>query len=795
MTYTAKDIATIINADLHLVNETVINEIVIDSRKIQSPEQSVYFALSGFNRDGHNFIADAYDEGVRNFVISHTIDFNTFPNANFIKVDDTLTALQLLTAAHRNRFSIPVIGITGSNGKTIVKEWLFQLLQPEYNIVRSPRSYNSQIGVPLSVWQMNETHTLAIFEAGISRPGEMEKLEKIIQPTIGLFTNIGEAHSEGFTSQEQKLKEKEKLFVNAKRPASLHITATKSEGNYTVITAQYENHPENVSIRIPFRDNASVQNAITCWQLMLMLGYDDEVIKTRMALLEPVNMRLELKKAINGCYVINDSYSADLTSLEIALQFLDQHSSGSNKTVILSDFLQSAIPDHRLYERVLDALRKHSIKKVIAIGARIVEFITILREEGIEIEIYDSTDKFIDHFRFSTLKDEFILIKGARRFGFERIVQQLEQKAHGTVMEINLSAIIHNLKEHQKYLKPDTKVMAMVKAFAYGSGGAEIAGILQFHKVDYLGVAYTDEGIELRNAGIRLPIMVMNPEENTFESIVEYNLEPELYSLTILRSFNRFLVSQGLKNYPVHLEIETGMNRLGFGEGEADELIDIIKDTGLVKVKSIFSHLVASEEPGLDTFTLQQAEKFSSVCRRIQKGLDYSVLIHIANSAAAIRHPELQMNMVRLGIGLYGINNTGSDKLKLQTVATLKSTIAQIKNLSKGESVSYNRKTIMEKDSVIATIRVGYADGYPRRLGNGKGFVSVNGKVVPVVGTVCMDMLMADITEVENVNEGDEVIIFGDQLPVTEMAAWAGTIPYEIMTGISQRVKRVYFQE
>ncbi|MCB0776744.1 MAG: alanine racemase [Chitinophagaceae bacterium] len=795
MIYTAKDIATIINADLHLVNETAVTEIVIDSRKIQSPEQSVYFALNGLSRDGHSFIQDAYDEGVQNFVVSQVIDYKKFPKASFLKVEDTLAALQLLTATHRKRFSIPVIGITGSNGKTIVKEWLFQLLQPEYNIVRSPRSYNSQIGVPLSVWQMNETHTLAIFEAGISRSGEMEKLEKVIQPTIGLFTNIGEAHSEGFTSQEQKLKEKEILFVNARRPASLRITAIKPEGNYSVVTAQNEDHPESTSIRIPFRDNASIQNAVTCWQLMLMMGYDDEVIKTRMALLEPVNMRLELKKAINGCYVINDSYSADLTSFEIALNFLDQQSSGSGKTVILSDFLQSAIADQELYDKVIAALQKHAIRKVIAIGSRIVKFISILREEGIEVEIYDSTDEFIDHFRFSTLKDEFILVKGARRFGFERIVQELEQKAHGTVMEINLSAIIHNLKEHQEHLKPGTKVMAMVKAFAYGSGGAEIAGILQFHKVDYLGVAYADEGIELRKAGIHLPIMVMNPEENTFESIVEYNLEPELYSLTMLRSFSRFLVSQGLKNYPVHLEIETGMNRLGFSEEEADELAGIIKSTGLIKVKSIFSHLVASEEPELDTFTLEQAEKFSSIAGRIQKYLDYNILIHIANSAAAIRHPELQMDMIRLGIGLYGIDNTRSDKLKLQTVTTLKSTVAQIKNIKKGESVSYNRRTIMEKDSVIATIRIGYADGYPRRLGNAKGFVVIKGKLVPVAGTVCMDMLMADITGIENVNEGDEVIIFGDQLPVTELADWAGTIPYEIMTGISQRVKRVYFQE
>jgi alanine racemase len=643
---------------------------------------------------------------------------------------------------------------------------------------------------------MNEHHTLGIFEAGISQPGEMEKLENIIQPTIGVFTNIGEAHSEGFTSIQQKEEEKRLLFKKAVMPAELEIVDIKSGAEKSIIIARKNNElTPLLSIEIPFTDAASIQNAITCWQVMLHLGYDNKLIQSRMKNLMSVNMRLELKKGINHCLIINDSYSADLSSLLMALNFLDQQSGEGKKTVILSDFLQSSLPDEQLYKQIMDNLEKHQVKKLIGIGEKISHYLQNYQSLKIKTEFFSSLSDFLLQFRSSGFKDETILIKGARKFAFENIVQILEQKAHQTILEINLNAIVHNLKEFQRLLKPSTKVMAMVKAFAYGSGGAEIAGILQYHKVDYLGVAYADEGVELRKAGISLPVMVMNPEENAFETIVEHNLEPELYSFELLNSFDAFLKKEGVQFYPVHIEIETGMNRLGFATDEVDLLSTIINSTTSFKVQSVFTHLASSEDPVQDEFTKSQFELFAESAKKLQQNLGYSILQHIANSAAIIRLPELQMDMVRLGIGLYGINSAITGNLNLQTVATLKSTIAQIKNLRKGESVSYNRKGIVKKDSVIATIRIGYADGYPRRLGNGIGKILVNGKLAPVVGTICMDMFMADVTEIPGVKVGDDVIIFGKDLSVQELSKWAETIPYEIMTGISQRVKRVYFEE
>jgi Alr-MurF fusion protein len=781
------------------VADSAVEYLVLDSRKIYSPATSLFFALKGDRRDGHLFIAEVYKKGVRNFVVSDPPNNITYPEANFVVVENSLEALQQLAAYHRKQFTIPVIGITGSNGKTIVKEWLYQLLQPEYTIVRSPKSYNSQIGVPLSVWQMNEQHTLAIFEAGISQPGEMEKLEKIIQPTIGVLTNIGEAHNEGFISIEQKETEKRILFKNAVLPPPLEIIEIKKQPGSTIINSKSDkNSTETISIEIPFTDDASVQNAITCWQLLLMLGYDNDVIKGRMKLLLPVNMRLELKKGINHCNIINDSYSADLSSLEIALNFLNQQNAGSKKTVILSDFLQSGLKDEDLYTFLLETLKKHNVDRLIGIGEKITKALhplTIHSDFPVKAELHTSTENFIKQFRSSQFKEETILVKGARVFGFEKIVQLLEQKVHQTVLEINLNAIVHNLKVYQRHLNPSTKIMAMVKAFAYGSGGAEIAGILQYHKVDWLGVAYADEGVELRKAGITLPIMVMNPEESAFESLIEYNLEPDIYSFDMLHSFDAFLQQEGLQQYPVHIEIETGMNRLGFATEETENLADYLQKTSSLKVQTVFSHLAASEDPSQDDFTIQQFNLFQQAVSQLKEKLHYSFLQHIANSGAIFRLPQLQLDMVRLGIGLYGIDSGGTRQAELQPVATLKSTVAQIKNVKAGESVSYNRKGIVKRDSVIATIRIGYADGFSRRLGNAIGKMWLRGKLVPVIGTVCMDMTMIDVTDSKDVREGDEVIIFGKQLPIQQLAEWAGTIPYEVMTGISQRVKRVYFEE
>jgi Alr-MurF fusion protein len=823
MIYTIQHIATITRGAARLANnESVIEQLLLDSRKVYSPGTSLFIAIKGARRDGHAFIKDIYNKGVRNFIISEAVTVDEFTGANFITVENTLTALQQIAAHHRKHFSTPIIGITGSNGKTIVKEWLYQLLHHDYAVVRSPKSYNSQIGVPLSVWQMNEGHTLGIFEAGISQPGEMEKLQSIILPNIGVLTNIGEAHSEGFSSTAEKLNEKLRLFTNAdiiiacndneeinkgldatgrklftwgkSKRADTEIIAVKKQIHSTTISLRFK--AETLVFNIPFTDDASIENVITCCCVLIYLNVSFQKITAGMNLLQPVNMRLELKKGINNCAVINDSYSADLSSFNIALNFLHNQSAGSKKTVILSDFLQSGLAEDELYKQIAVSLQQHKVNVVIGIGEKISNHLpTALSFSPIEQHYFTNTESFIQHYRFSQLKDETILIKGARVFEFEKIVHLLEQKAHQTVLEINLTAIAHNLKQYQQLLNSSTKVMAMVKAFAYGSGGAEIAGVMQYHKADYLGVAYADEGVELRKAGITLPIMVMNPEVNTFDVITDYNLEPEIYSFELLKEFDKYLQQEGLTQYPVHIEIETGMNRLGFNPDETEQLINLLIGTSSFKVQSVFTHLAAGEEAAQDEFTLLQADKFKQVADTLKNSLGYSFMSHISNSAAILRHPELQMDMVRLGIGLYGIDTGNSGKLNLQTVATLKSTIAQLKKLKPGDTVSYNRKGIITKDTLIATVRIGYADGFSRKLGNGIGKLFVKNKLVPVIGTVCMDMVMIDVTDIAGIKEGDDVIIFGKELPVQQVAAWAGTIPYEIMTGISQRVKRVYFEE
>ncbi|MBS1631387.1 MAG: bifunctional UDP-N-acetylmuramoyl-tripeptide:D-alanyl-D-alanine ligase/alanine racemase [Bacteroidetes bacterium] len=826
MSYSTNEISSMMDGELlQFYKDLSIDHLLLDSRRIVSPASSVFFALKGPRRDGHQFISELYKKGVRNFVVCDKTDYSLFPEANFILVDDTLIALQNLVAQHRERFKFPVIGITGSNGKTIVKEWLYQLLQNEYNIVRSPKSYNSQIGVPLSVWQMNNQHTLGIFEAGISGQGEMNRLERIVLPDIGILTNIGEAHSEGFMDRGHKFREKMTLFRNCKvligrdidfdgqeeilefMGSDLQVLTwgssdknnfiVKSIDKYvkeTSITLFYE-FQEN-TITIPFADDASIENAITCYCLLLHLGIDQDKIAERMKKLQPVNMRLELKKGLNHCSIINDSYSTDLSSLEIALNFLDQQSTGFKKTIILSDLLQTGISDEELYQHIAHTLQQHNINRVIGIGDKISHYLSVLLQAtSLQQDYYLRTESFLKQFRTSQFREEAILVKGARIFEFESIVQLLEQKSHQTVLEVNLTALASNLKQYQHQLKPSVKIMAMVKAFAYGSGGAEIAGVLQYHKVDYLGVAYADEGVDLRKAGITLPIMVMNPEERSFDAIIENNLEPEIYSFELLQSFDTFLQKENLKNYPVHIEIETGMNRLGFSGEDMLALANTINATSSFRVQSVFSHLAAAEDPVQDDFTKKQFSLFLKYTGKLKEHLGYSFLTHIANSAAIVRHPEMQLDMVRPGIGLYGINTVPDSKLNLQTVATLRSTIAQIKKLKAGETVSYNRLGILGKDSVIASIRIGYADGYPRRLSNGVGKVWVNDRLAPVIGIVCMDMMMIDITGIPDVKEGDEVILFGKELNVETVAQWADTIPYEIMTGISQRVKRTYYEE
>lgn len=770
----------------------LIEQLLIDSRKAYTPATSLFFALTSSRRNGHDYIGDLYQKGVRCFVVTQTIEEVAYPNAIIIKVPDAIKALQQLAAAHRAQFSIPVIGITGSNGKTIVKEWLFQLLQPDFKIARSPKSYNSQIGVPLSVWQLKSYHQLAIFEAGISQPGEMVHLQKIIQPTIGVLTNVGPAHSEGFTSMEEKESEKRMLFLNASLPPALHLVQATSSTGFTTLQATGALLPAGGSITIPFTDAASIQNALRCWEVLLFLQIPQSVIQERMQKLIPVELRLHLLKGINDCQLINDAYSADIDSLEIALNFLQQQGGSLRRTVILSDFFESGEPDAALYSRIQQLLRQAGVEQLITIGPRIGA--ALAASAGLWVlEQYVDTNQFIQSLYPRKFQHAIILLKGARTFELERIIPLLEDKIHGTRLEIDLAAVVANLNQYRQQLSSGTRLMAMVKAFAYGSGATEIAQVLQYQGVDYFGVAYADEGVALRQAGITTPIMVMNTEVSAFAALVDYQLEPVLFCFSLLQSFDAFLQQQGLQGYPIHLELETGMHRLGFAQDEIPAIISYLRSTPSFTIQTVFSHLAASEDPAADAFTAKQFSLYQLGVAQLEKGLAITILKHIANSAAAIRHKALQLDMVRIGIGLYGVES--SVQFTLTPALTLRSTIAQIKKVSTGSSISYNQKTILQHDAIIGTVRLGYADGYPRQLGNGVGQVLVKGQLVPIVGTICMDMFMIDLTAVPSVEEGEEVILFGKELPVQQVANWAHTIPYEILTGISQRVKRVYFQE
>lgn len=824
--YTLTHIAGIVQGTLLAGGpSTPILYLLQDSRRVIHPGSSLFFALRTARRNGHDFITDAYKAGVRQFVVSEPIPPEVIPGAGILLVDDTLRALGDLAAFHRARFQLPVVGITGSNGKTIVKEWLYQLLQDLYTIVRSPRSYNSQIGVPLSVWQIRPEDTLGVFEAGISLPGEMERLEPILRPTYGILTNIGAAHDEGFTGRAEKLREKLRLFTRASwlvyhqddvlireevaafqrnhdirlfswsrndPGATLHIFRMRAEAGRTTFHAHYQGR--EVSVSIPFTDEASIENALHCWSLLLLIDTPMEHIRATMARLQPVAMRLELKQAIHQCTLINDSYSADLDSLYIALDFLSQQHQHPRKTVILSDLLETGLGENAIFSAVAAALKQRKIDRLVGIGPAIGR--ARERFDAIpECVFFKDTDDFIQQFPNLTFRDESILLKGARAFAFERISRLLELQAHQTVLEIDLDAMAYNLQAHRGLLRPRTKIMAMVKAFSYGSGSYEIANALQFHKVDYLAVAYADEGVHLRNAGITLPIMVMNPETSAYETLVHHHLEPELFSFPVLKTFRDYLEEEGIQRYPVHIKLDTGMHRLGFMPTETEALARLLEKDAALEVKSVFSHLAASEDPAEDGFTRLQAERFEEGCRLLRAALPYPFLRHLDNTAGALRHPDLQFDMVRLGIGLYGVDSTGNSTLALREVSTLKTNIAQVRRLEVGETVGYNRRGKILQPSVIATVRIGYADGYPRRLGNGVGKMLVRGKLAPTIGAIAMDMAMLDITGIEGVEEGDDVVIFGTGLSVTEVARWADTIPYEILTGVSQRVRRVYFEQ
>jgi len=734
-----------------------------------------------------------------------------------------LLALQVIASNHRSQYSYPVIGITGSNGKTIVKEWLNQLLANRYRIIRSPRSYNSQIGVPLSVWEMEEKHQLAIFEAGISQKGEMDVLANIIQPTIGILTSMGTAHQEGFENETEKRNEKWKLFQKAQviiaplsdvalrdndvaqnlsfpiiitwsrtDEASLKIKSEKITQGQTHLQANYLG--TDIQLVIPFTDLISVNNTITCLLTLLYLQMPMSEIQEGISQLRHLDMRMQIKKGIQHCYILNDSYSNDIHSLQLALTYATQQAGALPITLILSDIAQLN-QDPVQYEQLLQQLAVFPIKKLITIGAELAKALQqnkILQNKGVHVISFDTTQQCIHQIDIHSFKEEFILIKGARIFELEKINELLQLQVHKTMAEINLTTLVSNYKKIKNVVGSKVKIMAMVKAFGYGTGSVEIARILQFHHVDYLSVAYADEGVVLRQAGIHVPIMVMNVDETTFDTLVKYHMEPEIFSISQYEQFDQYIKNQAISNFPIHIKLNTGMNRLGFDMDTIEKLCGALKSNARLKVQSIFSHLSASGNKNFETFTHQQLDLFNSAAKKIEATLGYTTLKHIANSDAILLNSNFHLDMVRLGIGLYGATQGA---IALEPVIQLTTTISQIRHLKKGDTVGYNRAGVLLRDSIIATVRLGYADGYSRQLGLGKGAMWVNGLLAPIVGDICMDMTMIDVTDIPSVSEGDSVQVFGKNLALTQVAKWAGTIPYEILTSIGQRVKRIYIAD
>lgn len=840
MSYTLSEIARA----THAVNTVIrsdfsVRQLLIDSRSLAATNDVLFVAIPGERHDGHAYITDLYQRGVRAFLITRSNEsfIDSCKDASFIVVEDALLALQQLATFHRNKFSFPVIAITGSNGKTIVKEWIWQLLRDELSIVRSPKSYNSQVGVPLSVWNMDASNTLGIFEAGISRPGEMARLNAIIRPDIVLFTNVGTAHDENFSDRTQKTNEKLQLVTNAKviiyckddaglheaikskslstftwsrkSKADLQISKVAKGKMETVIQGIFSNRFHEITI--PFIDDASVENAIHCWALLFCLSSPPgasvaippalashlELIANRFATLSPVAMRLEMKSGLNNCSVINDSYNSDVGSLSVALDFLNAQQQHPKRTLILSDILQSGKSEQELYADVAEQVKAKGVDRFIGIGPALQRSQSLF--SGTPSAFYASTQDFIAAFETSSFHNETILLKGARAFQFEQIGKLLQQKSHETVLEIDLSAMVHNLNYVRSRLNPGTKLMVMVKAFSYGSGSFEIANILQFHRVNYLAVAYADEGSDLRRSGITLPIMVMNPEEQSYDTMIANKLEPEIYSFRVLQLFEEAArryrkTHPATEPVPVHIKFDTGMKRLGFAEEDMNELVVRLKNSKDLVIRSVFSHLVASDEAEHDEFTRRQVKQFTRICDEMKKHFDYPFMRHILNSSGILRFPDAQFEMVRLGIGLYGIAAEAEDQKHLKNVSTLRTTISQLRQVKAGETIGYSRKGLATEDLVIATVPIGYADGLHRVLSNGKGKMWINGKAARIIGNVCMDMCMLDVTGI-SCKEGDDVIVFDNEHSIEEVAKDMGTISYEVLTNVSPRVKRVYWQE
>ncbi|MBL3654776.1 bifunctional UDP-N-acetylmuramoyl-tripeptide:D-alanyl-D-alanine ligase/alanine racemase [Fulvivirga sediminis] len=788
-----------------------ISYLLTDSRKSFFARGALFFAISGKRHDGHDYISNLYNEGVRQFVVEKNLDVTPYPNSNFIQVDNVIEALQAIAQYHRETYKLLCVGITGSNGKTIIKEWLHQMLSPYKKVVKSPHSYNSQIGVPLSVWQINDLHEVGIFEAGISTTGEMQKLAHIIQPEIGIFSNIGSAHAQGFYSIEEKVKEKALLFKNTRRviyckdhelidqhlkdkgftwgyseQADIHIISQESKLGVTSMQISYEGN--NHVLNFPFSSEAALQNSLHCVAFLTLMGFDFSIIQKGLDKLQTIPMRLEMKKALNGSSLIDDTYNNDLAGLRIAVEFLSHQTQHPKRTVILSDIQQSDLEEKGLYQQINTIFKSADINRLIGIGPVLTK-----NKDCFDIpsSFYKNTTDFLNDFDLSQLQNELILVKGARSFTFEKVVRALEERLHGTQLQINLDALTHNLNFYKSQLKSHTKLMVMVKAFAYGSGSLEIANLMQFHRVDYLGVAYADEGMFLRTNGIYLPIMVMNPSEDSFENIIKYDLEPEIYNLNILKHFISYLDGRSAK---IHLKLDTGMHRLGFEGQDLEELLNILKNHPNLRVKSIFSHLAGADGAEHKDFSYQQAQKLKNWVNIIKERLQYSPIVHLLNSPGIIRFPDLQFDMVRLGIGLYGLDTNNLQQHHLLPISRLKTMISQIKTVKPGETIGYSRKGKVNQEMKIATIAIGYADGFNRGFSNGNGEVWINGKKAPVIGNVCMDMTMVDITNID-AREGDEVEVFGEHVTITEMAEKINTIPYEILSNVSQRVKRIYYTE
>ena len=838
MKYSIEKVATLIGARRYGTCQGDIRWLLTDSRSLCFPEETLFFALKTQRNDGHRYIDDLYRRGVRHFVVEQVPEhYDTrFPEANFLRVPHTLAALQRLAERHRDEFDVPVVGITGSNGKTMVKEWLYQLLLPSQKIVRSPRSYNSQIGVPLSVWLLNEQTEVGIFEAGISQPGEMMALRDIIQPTIGVLTCLGSAHQENFRSMEEKCMEKLELMhdtqamvycsdndvisrcirrMNYKgekiswsqcdEKATLFVAGVRRQTSGVssqVMEITYVWQDEEHAIEIPFIDEASVENSITCAAVALHLGISPEQLAERMPKLEPVAMRLEVKQGQRGCILINDSYNSDINSLDIALDFMNRRETtsppelggvrgGLNKTLILSDIYQSGSSPEALYAQVSDLCVKRGVEKFIGIGPELSAQADRIRIN--EKCFFADVQHFLSSDVFAGLRNELILLKGARHFGFDQITEQLEQKVHETILEVNLNAVVENLNYYRSFLKPETKMVCMIKADGYGAGAVEIAKTLQDHHVDYLAVAVADEGVTLRKAGITANIMIMNPEMTAFKTMFDYDLEPEVYSFRLLDALIKAARKEGITGWPVHIKLDTGMHRLGFNvseNSEIPELIDRLKHQNAIIPRSVFSHFVGSDSDDFDAFSAEQFAKFDAASKQLQAAFSHKILRHMDNSAGIEHFPERQMDMCRLGLGLYGVDPR--DNRILSTVSTLKTTILQMRHVPAGDTVGYSRKGKIDHDSVIAAIPIGYADGLNRHLGNRHCYCLVNGHKAEYVGNICMDVAMIDVTGID-CHEGDQVEIFGEHLPVTVLSDITDTIPYEILTGVSNRVKRIYF--